>query len=61
MRSGIAAFSTGTSCDERPARDHEAADVLRQVARETEQRVRPDAIRRRITGLAGSKPASRRR
>ena len=33
----MAAFSTGTSALERLAGDHEAADVLRQVAREADQ------------------------
>ena len=37
VRSAIAAFSTGTSRVEQAARDHEAADVLRQVAREADQ------------------------
>ena len=37
VRSGIAAFSTGTRCDKRPARNHEPAGVLRQMARKAEQ------------------------
>ena len=46
---------------QRLARDHKAADMLRQVARKAEQRRRRASIRRAIAGLAGSKPASRKR
>ncbi len=61
VRSGIAAFSIGTSSRQRPAGDDEAADVLRQVAREAEHLRRPAPASRRMRGLSGSKPASRRR
>ena len=37
VRSSIAAFSIGTSSDKRPAGDHEAADMLRQMPREADQ------------------------
>ena len=41
------------------AGQHEAADVLGEVAREAEQLVAPAPIAWRISGLAGSSPASR--
>ena len=62
VRSGIAAFSIGTSSSSSPSRDDEAADVLREVARKAEQsslRERQQLLRPR--GLSGSKPASRKR
>ena len=52
VRSGIAAFSIGTSSCERPARDHEAADVLREMARKADERRRRARPAARITGLS---------
>ena len=51
VRSGMAAFSTGTRCVQRRVGDHEAAGVLRQVAREVEQFARSARSTRRSTGL----------
>jgi hypothetical protein len=67
LRSAIAAFSIGTSRVERPARDDEAADVLRQVARKAAQLLGQDqplldARRCRIEARLGEalRPCSRR-
>ena len=61
VRSAIAAFSIGTSSDERPAGDHEAADMLRQVARKADQLARRDRAPGADCGRRGSSPASRTR
>ena len=53
VRSGIAAFSIGTRRVEPVARDDEAADVLRQVARKADQSCDQCEPVCTITGLAG--------
>ena len=57
-RSGIAAFSIGTRSLTALLRDHEAADVLRQMSREIQQLLHqraqpPDDVRIQVQSLAG--------
>jgi hypothetical protein len=40
VRSGIAALPMGTSSSSAPSRQHEAADMLREMARKTEHLLR---------------------
>ena len=60
LRSGMAAFSIGTSCASGP-REITKPPTCCDRWRGKPRRAFASAIRRRITGLAGSKPASRRR
>ena len=61
LRSGIAAFSTGTSCDSGPREITKPPDVLRQVAREADQHVDQRDEQPRSPGCRDRSPASRRR
>jgi hypothetical protein len=57
VRSSIAALPTRHHLVEQPARQHEAADMLREMARKAEQFRMARSTARRIIGLAGSSPA----
>ena len=59
VRSSIAALPIGHELVEPPARQHEAADMLREMARKAEQPRREIERRARSIGLSGSSPAWR--
>ena len=59
VRSSIAALPIGTDLVEPSARQDEAADMLREVAREADELRRRAPAARRISGSAGSSPACR--